>query len=146
MEVGGLVGERTLLSTPPPHKTNNTRRDIDCFEDKMKSKEITLEEELGGAVKRIFDRIKHKVGVSSVLLQVEVVTDGWGPPVVDENVYAEAFPFETPPRVWVEVYPDASDKEITKTLLHELIHIKSPKLSEEETEKKVESMLGAVIK
>ncbi len=93
-----------------------------------------LEKEIKQKVERIFEEKRRKIGLGEVKLEVNVVdvaTVG-GPPVVGENVYAQAFPNETPPRVWLEIWPlDATDKEITETICHELIHIKHPELGEE---------------
>lgn len=62
-----------------------------------------------------------------------------------ENVYAEAFPLENPSRVWIEVWPDATDKEIIEIVCHELVHIKHPGLNEEseELKKKVRACMCA---
>jgi len=48
-------------------------------------------------------------------------------PIEGEYVYGEAFPEEK--RIWLEVVaPDASNYEITETIIHELIHLKYPRL------------------
>lgn len=101
----------------------------------MAKRKKTFEEELEGDVKQIFEDNRREMGIDKISLQVEVAMEGWGPPVVGENVYAEAFPFENPPRIWMQVWPDATDKEIAKTVCHELIHIKRPELDEETVEK-----------
>lgn len=94
-------------------------------------KKKTLEEEVKRRVEQIFDEKCRWIGMDNIKLQVSIATGIWGPPVVGENVYAEAFPFETSPRVWIEVWPDATDKEIVGIVCHELIHIKHPELGEE---------------
>ncbi len=98
-----------------------------------------LEKELKREVEQIFEEKRRKMGINNLTLQVDVATDVWGPPIVDENVYAEAFPFENPPRIWIRVWPDATGKEISKTVYHELLHIKHPELDEESVEKKARS-------
>lgn len=95
---------------------------------------ILLERELKRFVERIFEEKKRKMGIDNVILQIDVITEGWGPPITDENVYAEAFPFENPPRIWIQVWPDAMNKEIAEIICHELIHIKRPELNEKSVE------------
>jgi len=91
-----------------------------------------LEAEMRKEIERIFEDEKHKLGVDARLdLHVETVK---APPIVEENVYGEAFPSERPPRVWLEVFPEATPKEITATVHEELLHVKHPELSEEEVE------------
>jgi aldehyde:ferredoxin oxidoreductase len=95
-----------------------------------------IEKELKQKVEQIFEETWRKMGITNLTLQVDVATDVGGPPIVDENVYAEAFPFENPPRIWIQVWPDATGKEISKTVYHELLHVKHPELDEEIVEKK----------
>uniref|UniRef100_A0A7V3N6J1 M48 family peptidase n=1 Tax=candidate division CPR3 bacterium TaxID=2268181 RepID=A0A7V3N6J1_UNCC3 len=108
-------------------------------------KKKTLEEKLKQNVERIFNEKRRWMGADNIMLQVNVASGIWGPPVVGENVYAEAFPFENPPRVWIEVWPDATGKEITEIVCHELAHIKHPELNEESEEfkKKVKACMRA---
>ena len=96
---------------------------------------MKLEAEIRHDVERIFEEKKHRLGVEARLdLHVETVE---APPIVGENVYGEAFPAELPPRVWVEVFPEATTQEITRTVCEELLHIKHPGLSEDEIAKMV---------
>ena len=96
--------------------------------------EERIEAEIKKEVKRLFEDKKRKLGVDASL-DLKVTRSVWGPPVVGENVYGEAFPFEKPPRVWIEVFaPDATKKEIVKTVCHELSHIQHPELREESAE------------
>ncbi|MEM3139452.1 MAG: hypothetical protein QXU17_04565 [Archaeoglobaceae archaeon] len=92
-----------------------------------------LETEIKKTVRRIFKREKRRLGVEAELdLRIE---SGWGPPIIGSNVYGQAFPFARPPRVWLEVYPEASKREITMVVREELLHIKYPQLSEEEIQR-----------
>lgn len=64
-------------------------------------------------------------------------------PIVDENVYGEAFLEEK--KISLEIFaPEASDKEIEKNICHELIHIKNPNLSHDDPQfdKKVNRYLN----
>jgi hypothetical protein len=108
----------------------------------------TLEEKLKQDVERIFNEKCHRLSFGDIVLKVEVATDIWGPPVVGENVYAEAFPFENPPRIWIEVWPEATNREIAKIVCHELVHIKHPELAEESEEfkKKVQTYMRVSVK
>lgn len=82
-------------------------------------------------VERIFEEKKRKLGVDAVL-ELKFI---WETPIVDKNVYAEAFPFEIPPRVWMEVFaPDATTKEITEIVCDELVHVQHPELRHEDEE------------
>ncbi|GAH90600.1 unnamed protein product, partial [marine sediment metagenome] len=93
-------------------------------------------------VERIFEEKRHRLGVDAKLdLHVETVE---APPIVGENVYGEAFPFEKPPRVWMEVFPEATTREITKIVCEELLHVKHPELSEEAIERLVPVFTGAL--
>lgn len=100
-----------------------------------------LEAEVRRDVERIFEEKRHRLGVEARLdLHVETVE---APPIVGENVYGEAYPFERPPRVHIEVFaPDATTKEITKIVCEELLHIKRPELSEEEVARMVPACVG----
>jgi len=90
-----------------------------------------IEAEVTREVTNIFEDRKRKLGVDASL-DLKITRSVWGAPIVGGNVYGEAFPFEKPPRVWIEVFvPDATKKEIIKTLCHELIHIQYPKLKED---------------
>jgi len=97
-------------------------------------------------VEKIFKKKMKQLGVKAGL-QLNMVRSIWGPPVVGENVYGEAFPFEKPPRVWLEVFaPDATEKEITETICHELVHIKYPELKDgdPELERKIQACVRLV--
>ena len=87
-----------------------------------------LEKELKAVVNRVFEKKRQKLGVDGVKLDVEIAEEVGGPPVVGENVYGEAFPKEKPPRVWIQAWPEATDREITKGVCDELLHIKYPEL------------------
>jgi hypothetical protein len=59
-------------------------------------------------------------------------------PLIDKSVYGEAFPFEKPPRVWLEIFAlDATPQEITEIVCEELIHIKHTELTEADVRKMV---------
>lgn len=104
-----------------------------------------LEEKLRRDVERIFDEKRHLMGIGDIELQVSIATDIWGPPVVGENVYAETFPFDHPPKVWIEVWPEATSREIAEIVCHELVHLKCLELDEESEEfkKKVQACMRA---
>lgn len=109
----------------------------------MVKRKKTLKEKLKRDVERIFNEKRHWAGVNNIILQVSVATKIWGPPVVGENVYAEAFPHESPPRVWIEVWPEATNKEIAENICHELVHIKHPEVDHESEEfkKKIQACM-----
>ncbi|MBA7680298.1 hypothetical protein ES703_88612 [subsurface metagenome] len=101
---------------------------------------MELEAGIRRDVERIFGEKRRRLEVDAKLdLHVETVE---APPIVDENVYGEAFPFEKPPRVWMEVFPEATTREITKIVCEELLHIKHPGLSEEEVGRMVPACVG----
>lgn len=82
-----------------------------------------IERETEKFVKREFERKRKLVGVDAEL-DLNFVDDV---STVGDNVFGEAFPDEEPPRVWLEVFaPDATEKELTKTICEELIHVKRP--------------------
>jgi len=97
-------------------------------------KGLFIAEELSNferAVQKIFEEKTSRFGIEKIKLDLKLTTIR-GPPVVEENAYGEAFPFEKPPRVWLEIFPlDVTTKEISKVISHELVHIKYPKLVEE---------------
>ena len=94
------------------------------------------EEKVLEMIYKIFEKKKRKFGIKEVKLDLELNTIG-SPPIVGENVYGEAFPFENPPRIWLEIFVlDAMMKKIVKILCHELAHIKHPELPEEELSKR----------
>lgn len=96
-----------------------------------------LEAEVRDEVERIFGGAKRELGVEAKL-DLHFIQRV---PVVGKNVYGEAFPFEEPPRVWMEVFaPDATIEEITETIYHELIHIKYPYIGEEEARRYAEEI------
>jgi hypothetical protein len=87
-----------------------------------------FEDEVRRDIERFFEEKKRELGVEA-RLQLEFLDHA---PIVGKNVYGEAFPFEKPPRVSIEMFaPDATNKEITKVVCEELLHIKHPELSEE---------------
>lgn len=82
-------------------------------------------------IRHIFEEERRKRGLQVVLLELKLTRAIWGSPIVGENVYGEAFPFERPPRVWLEVFiPDASEWQIRRTIRHELNHITHPEKEE----------------
>jgi hypothetical protein len=82
-------------------------------------------------IERIFEEKKKKLRANATL-DLRFIDDV---PIIGENVYGEAFPFEKPPRVWLEVFaPDARTAEIIEHICHELIHIQHPELGEENKE------------
>ena len=93
-----------------------------------------MENEIRREVEEIFEDRKQKLGLDAIL-DLEFNRSVWGPPVAGENVYAEAFPFERPPRVWMEIFaPDVTKKEMEETVCHELVHIQHPELKKENKE------------
>lgn len=96
-------------------------------------------EDVRNEVEEIFDKKCKKIGVEAIL-ELELIDR---PPHVDEFfVYGEAFPEEH--RIWVEIdSPEASTEEITETICHELLHIKSPELdhSSREFKRKVKEYM-----
>lgn len=100
-----------------------------------------IEAETEEEIRRIFEEKRRRLGVEA-RLDLKITTD-WGPPIIGKNVYGQAFPFERPPRVWIEVFAiDATTKEITETVCEELLHIKHPELSEEEIARMVPACVG----
>ncbi|MBA7700238.1 hypothetical protein ES703_108948 [subsurface metagenome] len=100
-----------------------------------------LEAETRRDVERIFEEKRRRLGVEARLdLHVELIE---APPIVGENVYGEAFPFEKPPKVHIDVFAfDATTREITRTVCEELLHIKHPELSEEAIKRLVPACVG----
>lgn len=75
--------------------------------------------ELRDEISQVFSRKSKKVGLRPTL-DLSFIEDA---PVIGENVYGEAFPDEN--RIWLQVVaPEASDKEISEIVCHELIHLK----------------------
>jgi hypothetical protein len=111
-----------------------------CNKEKVEEK---WESELRREAEEIFEDRKRKLGLDAIL-DLEFNKGVWGPPVVGENIYGEAFPFEQPPRVWIEIFtPDVTKKEIKEMVCHELIHIQHPELKKEN--KKFQSLVRACI-
>ena len=75
-------------------------------------------------MEKIFEKKTKKLGLKSNM-EIQFIEDA---PIGGEYVYGEAFPNENKIRLEV-VAPDASIKEITKTICHELIHLKFPELN-----------------
>ncbi|MBA7504852.1 hypothetical protein ES706_03510 [subsurface metagenome] len=97
----------------------------------QKRVEEEIESELRGKIERIFEEKKKKLRIDATL-DLRFIDDI---PIIGENVYGEAFPFERPPRIWLEVFaPDARTAEIIEHICHELIHIQHPEPGEEEKE------------
>ena len=87
----------------------------------------SLEIEVKKDIERIFEEKKTQLEVEAKL---DVVFIDYAP-IEGEFVYGEAFPFENPPRVRLEVVAlDATIEEITKVLCDELIHITEPELEQ----------------
>lgn len=94
---------------------------------KMLSGWLGLEAEIRHDVERIFEEKKHRLYVEA-RLELGFLDHV---PIVGKNVYGEAFPFEKPPRVRIEVFaPDATTQEITEIVCEELLHVKHPEFSE----------------
>lgn len=110
-------------------KPRNNRR-FDMSKKKSWGRvEEELEDELRKKIEKIFEEKKKKLRVEANL-DLRFINDV---PIIGDNVYGEAFPFEKPPRVWLEVFaPDAKTTEIVEHICHELIHIKYPELREED--------------
>ncbi|MDI6889306.1 MAG: hypothetical protein QMC78_06475 [Methanocellales archaeon] len=84
---------------------------------------MTVEIEVKREIERIFEEKKKKLGVEAEL-DLEFLDH---PPVVDKNVYGEAFPERK--RVMLDVFaPDATTEEIEGIICEELGHIKYPEL------------------
>jgi len=100
----------------------------------MKNELRELEAELRRKTEKIFEEKKRKLGVEAVL-DLSFIDKV---PIEEVYVYAEAFPFETPPRVWMEIVRvwDVTTREITESICEELIHIKHPQIEEESEELK----------
>ncbi|MFW6008099.1 MAG: hypothetical protein ACOCP8_02435 [archaeon] len=75
-------------------------------------------------IKRIFNK-KLRMFSFDVELDLKFIKKR---PIVDENVYGEAFPEEKRVKLEVFIY-DISIEEIKKIICHELLHIKYPDLS-----------------
>jgi len=73
-------------------------------------------------IERTFERKKEKLGIEAEL-DLQILDH---PPVVDENVYGEAFPEER--RVMIDVFPEATTGEIEAVVCEELAHVKHPEL------------------
>ena len=93
--------------------------------------EEEVENELRKEIGKIFEKKRKKLGVEA-RLDLEFISEA---SIVGENVYGEAFPFETPPRIRLEVFAlDATTAEITENICHELVHILHPEFREEDKE------------
>ncbi len=78
-------------------------------------------------IKRIFEEKQRLIGTNAKL-EISFIDDA---SVIGSFVFGEAFPFENPPRVWLEVVAgDATSEELTKVICDELIHIKHPSLEQ----------------
>jgi len=92
---------------------------------KLINKHVELE------IRRTFSEKSNLLGIT-VILDIHFIDN---PPIVGEAIYGEAFPFEKPPRVWLEVFaPDVTREKIVEIICHELIHIKYPYLRHEDRE------------
>lgn len=99
-----------------------------------------IEAETEEEIRKIFEGKRRRLGVEA-RLEVGFLDHV---PIVGKNVYGEAFPFERPSRVRIEVFaPDATIKEITEIVCEELLHIKHPGISEEEIAKMVLGCVGS---
>jgi len=93
--------------------------------EQLINKDVELE------IRKIFAEKSNLLGVT-VNLDIHFIDNT---PIVGENIYGEAFPFETPPRVWLEVFaPDVTGEDIIEMVCHELIHVKYPHLNHEDRE------------
>lgn len=91
-------------------------------------------------IRRVFREKTEELGVDAVL-DLRFLQDF---PVVGKYVYGEAFPFETPPKVVLEVFaPDATEQEIRSIICEELLHIKHPGLQHgEELDRLIRACIG----
>ena len=81
-------------------------------------------EDLRKEMEGIFYKKSKRIGLNAKM-EIHLIEDA---PIVGEYVYGEAFPDKN--KIWLEVVaPDASIKEITKIICHELIHLKYPELN-----------------
>ena len=84
---------------------------------------MTIEIEVRQEIEKIFEGKKKKLGVEAEL-DLEFLDH---PPIVDKNVYGEAFPERK--LVTLDVFaPDATTGEIEGIICEELGHIKHPEL------------------
>jgi len=82
-----------------------------------------IETEVRREIEKIFDEKKKKLGVEAGL-DLEFLDHT---PIVDKNVYGEAFPERK--RATLDVFaPDATTEEIESIVCEELVHIKHPEL------------------
>lgn len=87
--------------------------------------QLRLEKEVREEIKTIFERKKQELGVD-VTLDLEFLNLT---PIEDEPIYGEAFPDEK--RIKIDVFaPDATTKDLTKTICEELLHVKHPEIPE----------------
>ena len=95
-------------------------------------------EHLDKKINEIFYKKLKKLGLNAEM-EIQFIEDA---PIIGEYVYGEAFPDKN--KIWLEIVaPDASLKEITKIMCHELIHLKYPELGHdsEKFEKLVENCM-----
>jgi hypothetical protein len=112
--------------------------------DTEESVEIDIMKEIDD----IFENKKKEFGIEAKLDLIFLDH----PPIVGKFVYGEAFPFERPPRIRLEVVAiDATAEEITTVLCDELVHIKYPELEQyipgtleerEEFKEKIQEIVG----
>ena len=100
---------------------------------------VELENFIKDEISRMFERKRKFVNVEAKL-DVGFLDHQ---PIEGESVYGEAYPFEKPPRVRIDIFPiDATKKDIEATICHELVHIKHPELEHgKEFEKKVKECI-----
>lgn len=81
-------------------------------------------EDLRKKMEEIFYKKSKKIEINAKM-EMQFIEDA---PITGEYVYGEAFPDKN--KIWLEVVaPDASIREITKIICHELIHLKYPELN-----------------
>jgi hypothetical protein len=100
---------------------------------------VQIEKELRKDIRSIFEQKKQELGVDATLdLKFLNFT-----PIENEPIYGEAFPEEK--RINIEVFaPDATKKDLTKTICEELLHIKYPQMLEHT--QRFWGMVGACMK
>ncbi|GBE56252.1 hypothetical protein BMS3Bbin16_00452 [archaeon BMS3Bbin16] len=108
----------------------------------MNSEQL-LERDVKKEIEWIFEDKKTKLNID-VNLEIIFIEH---PTIEGSFVYGEAFPFEKPPRVRLEVVAiDATYEELNMVISDELIHIKHPEIEQyvpdtlEEREEFIEKM------
>jgi len=103
--------------------------DIERIKKRIKDRVSTqerLESDIRTIIEKIFEEKQKSMGLEGVTLELSFPEDA---PIIEKYVYGEAFPFEKPPRIMLEVVViDATLKEIKEIVCEELVHVKHPEL------------------